>query len=246
MIILPVKSKTQAHELKIGFTLVEMLVVIVIIASLAAIAIGATAKMKKRGEAAKSVMNLHQIGPLLMNYATEHSSSFPAMRSQLPDGKGGTTQGLHWHQVLASQLYPDLDPELLKNDKWWEKNKPVLRNPLYSQRLKPLTLVHWHQGYAMNRQIMSNLGYNGSWDTVDGPNAQDLRLSKIPDQARTPIVAPRVKDWHYAGSELSEKDNQGFIVDDKLPILFVDGHIETMRPSEYLARKLDTMPLKNP
>ncbi len=237
------KRKPISIRFPTGFTLVELLVVIVIVATLAALAFTVGPKMKRRGESAKALQNMRQIGPLMMNYATEHSFALPAMRPQIPDDKGGTTEGLHWHQALATQLYPDLDHDKLLDDKWWDETKPLLRNPMFkASTFAPLKLACWKQGYAMNRQIMQNLGFNGNWGTVDGPNAKDIPLGSIPEPSRTPLVAPRVNDWHYAGADLGAKENKGFIVDDKLPILFVDGHIESMRPSEYVSRKLDMIP----
>jgi prepilin-type N-terminal cleavage/methylation domain-containing protein len=233
----PLFSRTPS-----GFTLVELMVVIVIIATLAAVGFMMGPKMKQRSAAAKSMQNMRQIGPLMMAYATEHSFKLPGMRPRFKDSSGALVDGLHWHQALASQLFPEAEKTDLESDQWWEENQPLLRNPLYSKKLLPLKLAAWHQGYAMNRQIMQNLGFNGSWDSETGPNAKDIPLASIPDQARTPLVAPRVDDWHYAAADLGAKNNAGFIIDDKLPILFVDGHIEEMRPSEYVTRDYDNVP----
>jgi prepilin-type processing-associated H-X9-DG protein len=35
-----------------------------------------------------------------------------------------------------------------------------------------------------------------------------------------------------------------FLIDGKVPILFVDGHVETISPKDYMARKLDDLPRK--
>ena len=224
--------------------MVELLVVIVIIAVLAAVAFGIAAKLKKRGDSAKSVQNMRQIGPLMMGYAMENSSRLPPPRADVPDGNGGFTQ-LHWHQALLAQVYSETDPEEFWKDDWWESNKPFLRNPLASATTKPYAFAAWNPGFAMNREIAWNLGKDsGNWSAgKNGPQSYGIPLSSVPDQARTPIVVPR-GDWHYTSADLKSKDINGFLVDGKIGVLFVDGHIETMKPQEYITRNLGNVPPK--
>ncbi len=229
-----------------GFTLIEILVVFLIIASLAAVAFTLGPKMKRRGDAAKSLQNMRQIGSLLASYAVDNSSRLPAARADVPDGKGGYNQ-LHWHETLMAQIYPTVDTAKFMDTAWWEANKPFLRNPLCTEKTKPNAWAGWNPGYAMNLQITENLGKSsGDWTAgKGGPQTYGVPLASIPDPGRTPIVAPR-GDWHYTykPDQLKEEGLKDFLVDDKMPILFVDGHVETMALSEYDTRKLYDMPLK--
>lgn len=222
-----------------GFTLVEMLVVVVIIASLAAIALSIIPKMRKKGDAAKSIQNMRQISVLAATYAADHSMALPAPEPQVNDGNGGSVTGVMWHQALASEAYPDTDLAKIRWDKnWWTTNKPLLLNPLMAEKdIKP-----WFPGFAINMQInINNTGWGSGW--ADGPKSRDMRLASINDPARTPFVVPD-KNWFFHKGKLTEAGMKQFLVDGKFPVLFVDGHVENIFPKEYFARKLDNMPLK--
>lgn len=218
-----------------GFTLIELLVVIVIIGALAALAVTMTTKINKRGEAAKSVMNMRQIGSTMGLYMAENSNNLPVGRVDVQDSNGSWKAGYHWHQALLAQIYPDVDPEKFGDEKWWDANKPFLKNPLANAKSKPCPFKPWWPGYAINLQISGNL-FPGRYDWTPGaggPQARKINLSMIPEPGRTPLVVPR-GDWWYSANELLEPGIQGFLVDGKLPILFVDGHVETMTPKEYV------------
>ncbi len=229
-----------------AFTLVELLVVIVIIGALAAVAFSVGPKMMTRGDAAKSVQNMRQIGALLGTYAADNSLKLPAPRGDVPNGKGGFAQ-LHWHEALMYLVYPDLEEKNLHDDKWWVNNRPFLRNPLCDAKAKPNAFTWWNPGYAMNRMIVENLGKSsGDWNPgKGGPQTYAIPLNMVPDGSRTPIIAPR-GDWHftYDTTEIKETGLQAFLVDKDMPILFIDGHVETIALKEYTRRELYKMPMK--
>jgi prepilin-type N-terminal cleavage/methylation domain-containing protein/prepilin-type processing-associated H-X9-DG protein len=240
--------KTQSIERKArqGFTLVEILVTIVILITLAAFVFVMMPKAKRRAEAAKSVANLRQIGSLVMARAAENGNRLPAARADVPDGKGGFSQ-LHWHENLMVDLYPGEDPQKMKSIPWWEINKPFLRNPLLKKDAKPYGFDWWNPGFAMNIQMVSNLGKSsGDWSAgKGGPQAFGVPLTSIPEPARTPLIAPRGNWWFtFTPSELKEPSVTGLMVDKQMTILFVDGHIENMTAKEYTDRKLHEMPRK--
>jgi prepilin-type N-terminal cleavage/methylation domain-containing protein/prepilin-type processing-associated H-X9-DG protein len=60
-----------------GFTLVELLVVIVIFATLAAIAFTAATKIKQQANSAKAVQSLRQVGSLVLGLATDLGGKMP-------------------------------------------------------------------------------------------------------------------------------------------------------------------------
>ncbi|RYD36026.1 MAG: prepilin-type N-terminal cleavage/methylation domain-containing protein, partial [Verrucomicrobiaceae bacterium] len=147
-----------------GFTLVEILVVLVIVAALAAVAFTMGPKMKRRGDAAKSLQNIRQIGVSLITYSTENNSRLPA-----PRGEDSSGNEVHWHQALLAMIYPDEDPSKFNDREWWNTTNPFLRNPLLTDNSKPNRFEAWFSGYAMNREIATNLGLdNGDWGKGKG------------------------------------------------------------------------------
>jgi type II secretory pathway pseudopilin PulG len=220
-------KNTNKARLSPAFTLVELLVVFVIMASLAALAMAMFPRVRMRADFAKSVQNMRQIGSLFGVYASENSFRLPPMRVQ-------TGGDIHWHQSLLAYAYSDVDPAKFGDSGWWMQAKPFLRNPLMTDTLKPHPFRPYWCGYAMNRQIQVNAG-------LDQSLSFSVPLSAVTDQARTPIVAPR-NDYTYNLADLKSDAIKPFLMDGKLPILFVDGHIETMKVSEYESRRLNLMP----
>ncbi len=85
-----------------GFTLVELLVVIVIVISLAALVFGLTRNMKARAAESASLSKLNQLGQAAMSAAAESSGYLPATFFD-PEGDGaGKT---YWWEKLAPYVY---------------------------------------------------------------------------------------------------------------------------------------------
>ncbi len=227
-------KSTRAHKTQ-GFTLVELLVVIVIIASLAALALTLGPRMMARAKFTESMQNIRQIVPLLTTYAADNNMTLPPVEGdvRLPDG---SVETLQWNEVCMTLVYPDTDLATMRNKGWWDKNKVVLKNPMFktSTLLKP--------GYAMNEMIATNIDASNDLTTA-------IPLSLIPDASRTPIIAPYT-DFHYTFSSgevaaFNKAPLATLLSEGKMPVVFVDGHLETMTPKEYVARKLDKQPLNN-
>jgi len=217
-----------------GFTLVELLVVITIIAALAAVAFTVGPRMKRRADAAKSTQNMRQIGAVAGVFSADNSMKLPAL--VLPSVPAGTTAEVLWHEGLLFLTYPDVDKSKIKWDTaWWNTNNPFMRNPVMTATSKPKPFKPWFNGYSYNYRITANLGaYSESFMPA---------LASISDPARTPFVVP-FWNTRYSPADVAGADMKSFLVDNKMSVLFVDGHVENMTPSEYLSRKLDEMPRK--
>jgi len=141
MMLLIMKKRTSLQKIS-GFTLVELLVAIAIIAVLASVAFTLGPKMKKRGEAAKSVQNMRQIGAMTGVYSADNSLKIPALKAA--STPAGTADEVLWHEALLFLTYPDVDRTKIKWDiAWWDANKPFLRNPVMTATSKPRAFRPW-------------------------------------------------------------------------------------------------------
>jgi prepilin-type processing-associated H-X9-DG protein len=221
-----------------GFTLVEMLVIFAIVATLAVIMLAVAQKMKERATSAKSVQNMRQIGSILGVYAADHSLRLAP--AQVRTNKGN----IMWFHELMSMIYPDqVDQDRMLHDKkWWERNQPFFHNPVMtassSHAFQP-----WFPGYSLNNQITNRMfTANNSTDYANNESTP-VPLARIDDPSRTPYAVP-YWNWKYTPANVSSPEMKEFLVSGKMPVLFVDGHVETVKPEEYLSRKLDDMPKK--
>jgi prepilin-type processing-associated H-X9-DG protein len=90
--------------MKASFTLVELLVVIALIATLAALFLPALNRAQESGRAAACMSNLHQIGVALQLYAQENNNRLPVMRDRLAGTDPATNPLPSVDQVLSNQL----------------------------------------------------------------------------------------------------------------------------------------------
>ncbi len=224
-----------------GFTLVELLVVIAIIAVLAALSFTVGPKMLKKAKATEAMQNLRQLGPLLSTIAADHEMKLPAALGPVtqPDG---TTPTLQWNEVCLAMLFPDAKPADLTSKVWWDKNQTLLKNPLFkaSTPLNP--------GYALNEMIAENLAAaKGPLPSHDDLLAISVPLAALSEPSRTPLVAPCDNYFYrYDAAEIAGFKSgtlKELMTDGKVPVLFVDGHTETITPDEYLQRKLFEVPI---
>jgi prepilin-type N-terminal cleavage/methylation domain-containing protein/prepilin-type processing-associated H-X9-DG protein len=231
-----------------GFTLVELLVVIAIIAVLAAVAFSVGPKMMAKAKGTESISNIRQIGPILSTYASEHEMKLPPSKAivRLPDGTEGEQI---WHQACLALLFPNSTPAEFKTTDWWKKNKTFFKNPLLKENAKPRGFSPQTPGYAMNEMIAANLA---EASTGAAPGHEELMTVSVPlaalsEPSRTPLVAPCDNFYYrYDQGELGAFNARGtlkdLLVDGKIPVLFVDGHVESITPKDYGERKLYERP----
>lgn len=233
---------------KTGFTLVELLVVITIIVVIAALSFGGFAKMLAKSKATKEMENLRQMGPLFTIYASDHNMTLPPCKGQAVQADG-TTVEKQWHETLLGSLFPETDPDEFKTKEWWNRNDTFIRNPLFKETATPRGWTPLNPGYGMNEMIPENLALAS---TGVAPPREELHTIRTPlaalgDPGRTPLIAP-CDNYFFrydpAGMEGFKTGTlKEFLFQGKFPVLFVDGHVESLSPSEYLERKLYLVPI---
>ena len=146
-------------------------------------------------------------------------------------------------------LYPDvpLNSFLYEHDKWWDRNDQLHAQSRHDGRSQAEGFQAVENRLQLQHVHRENLGLIGSGDWTAGKGGSQtlgVPLALISDPARTPVVVPR-NDYHYELDELkNEEEMKPFLLDGKLPVLFVDGHVESMTVAEYEKRNLHLMPKK--
>jgi len=218
---------------KSGFTLIEMLVVIAIIALLTSILVPTVSRTLDRARRTQSTSNLRQIGQAFHLYVSEPSNrnqEFPATVAS-----DGGPHGTPWFFKIAPYLQReagnagDLDR--------------VFRCPVWARIYQRSAQSDWNQlGYGKNFKLFGS-------PTQPGWNEQTLstrhRLSEITNPSSTVLVADeRTWNWHVHSGNIDSLFENGRYFDKSLGrqrgyrhriganYLFVDGRVSFMRPEQ--------------
>ena len=102
--------------MKSGFSLIELLVVVGIIALLAAILIPAVQNSRNRAREAQLTSNLRQIGAALLSYAGENNQQLPLAMSDIAYKPEDTEEEISWQQQIDEYVDSDRRVFLFPND----------------------------------------------------------------------------------------------------------------------------------
>ena len=185
-----------------GFTLVELLVVIAVVAILAALLLPAISQMAARGKSLKCLSNLRQIGTAFHLYANDNNGAFPLMNAGSGDTSTwmirlapyvGVSDGVLGPTPLARAVPPFVCPE-------WTMSPP--RNTTRAV------------SYAVNGNIRSpSLSWN--YQRINVPQSSTFLVVEI--AANTDIFTPSMDDVSRRHPNKSAN------------FLYVDGHVENLK-----------------
>ena len=204
-----------------GFTLVELLVSIVIVAVLASIVFAVSIRVKSKANAAGCVSNLRQVGSMMNSAAVENSGMYP---------HGGPPQG--WIRRLVSQVdtsYPDTGGPT--DGSYFKDGAGNIFNcPADKDGCREL-----HKSYLGNPWVLGMKDGEGEW--LGNGAFSPRRVQSIRQPARTFLI---VEDWTrdsalWRGNGLRyrgdiNKDAENPAHGEGRHFLYVDGHVE------YLAK----------
>lgn len=210
-----------------GFTLVEMLVVIGIIAVLATISIPVTAGVLDRGADAQDLNNLRQIGMGMSTFAAENNNRWPNAKIPIPDTTGDPNFMEH-----VDRMFPP-DTKFSKTSRFNFNRRPVW----YSKRfaVQPsgagnlaANQYYWGTAWGLNQHLWGSV--NPSLTAFDG------NILQVPNLAKLVIVGEKNRN---GGNDFRPDDSPVFERDvetsyrisrpgNRAYYLFGDYHIESI------------------
>jgi prepilin-type N-terminal cleavage/methylation domain-containing protein/prepilin-type processing-associated H-X9-DG protein len=232
-----------------GFTLTEVLVVILLIAALAAIIVPIATTLRSKAAVAKSTSNLGQMKSAIFLYASDNGGSFPYAAAQKKENGRWSFLG-SWDAFLFNYIGYETD-----------RNHPSRGLPPYEAIGTGLDIYKhgndesvlsnpktFRRSYAM--PTASGAITVAAWTEAD--SRVPHKLSTVPDPARTLLVMER-PGWadntvartgmagvnHPADQIAKQPDLNG---DGRFQYLFADGHIEMLRPEETIGSGSMTQP----
>ena len=224
-----------SHLRSFGFTLTEVLVVILIIAILAAIIFPLVRGMRDKAQSAVCAQNLKQIGIGLLSHISENNGRFPNGSLDV----SSTSAGLCWYDAAAQGMGREFE---FKPRREWERLPDAFGCPS-------------GHGKAYLNDIQDGVNSNGWPYTGDyaanwylGNNAEVLTIAAVKNPSSTPYVQDTVCQNNFgAGIFVKGKSKENWKNKTKSSdpafadrhggsgnILWVDGHVSSMRYSEYM------------
>jgi len=179
-----------ARGFRRGFTLVELMVVIAIIASLAAVSMTVFIRSKSRADNIRAMKNMEQIGTAMGNYMTENDH-LPAFKDTGVSPKYSISEPYTQASVLLSKLGlgeptsktqyaeifrpPGLKGEFLNGHKYWYD---LVSFAMYSADYFATTKAYLPKG-AMKDNEGQEVGPFGRYTGGDAPSAEGWTAAQI-------------------------------------------------------------------
>ena len=229
---------TKTHTRARGFTLVELLVTIALIAGLAGLSSVFIPRAIRQAKQTKVTMAMKQMSSAFTAYATDHSNRLPPPVTKSSDSEAKVET--YWFMYLEQQVAGG-ELEKYTTDSYWKgQNRSIFVNNMHPVK----DLKRTSTGFAMNVLLAKNvaLSRGEELDPEEYPYTT-VNLATIKAPEKCAIVMPH---WSYSYKcdqiESTNKRFAPYAVREKLPVLFLDGHIDPLTPKEYAKKKLDRYP----
>jgi prepilin-type processing-associated H-X9-DG protein/prepilin-type N-terminal cleavage/methylation domain-containing protein len=198
---------------EVGFTIIELLAVVVVLAILAALIVPLAGKMLAKAKAVDCVSRLSRIGIAIASYSAEHNGELPYgnYRSSYPGMPFYPT----WEDFLIE--YVDASAKPMVSWSSYKKTFVCPASPAGSETMKAMQQGSFSTSYTCNGDVLIN-GVAGS---------RALRMAAIRIPSRNLVLACGSLRPVIPSDKLTDPRSIGF---DKHPgganLLFLDGHVE--------------------
>lgn len=223
-----------------GFTLVELLVVITIIATLATLGFMGTRKMMDSAAKAKSMGNLKQLVSLAQIFSTDQNGAIMNW-SNTEATVGGITAKRNWSHYMLLTLAPDLatndDYQKTRGD-ILAKESGIFADPkalkLGNGKLPKSGQNSWRT-YAYNNRIgMAKVDFPGQIEYALGAK----KVQQVDTPGRLVLLCQRVLSGNQYFSFLQPEDGSSGAIDFSLyngstVVGFFDGHVESYTKKNF-------------
>ncbi len=210
-----------------GFTLVELMVVIAIIAILAAILFPVFSKARERARATACQSNLRQLGMALRQYVMDNDETYPGgpyvylLNMDVPDDKcGGTAVPQYTGANYPSTIFTVLFPYIT--------NEGIQVCPSRSGFCYP-------QQFRETLSARSSYAYNYlCWNQRSEGEIRDPVYQVLMCDCRSAWVDFDAAIWRYIGDPTLIESNLSCWHNEKFNVLFGDGHVKLRDPKTML------------
>lgn len=212
----------HVRESRTGFTLVELLVVIGIIAVLIAMLLPALSRVRDSATTISCQSNMRQLAQATLIYAHSNRGALP-FSTKDDSGANPLRQGVPWFTYMANNV-----PEKVRQcpgltAKRWDNATKKMVFPTVDQWSDEFKGLHW---IAVNQTVFPR---NDQWQPAPGNvgTAIGRKLSQFNRSAEIMMIIDNDKQdfaggWH-PGEHLRFRHSGG----ESINIGFMDGHVET-------------------